>query len=108
MSSTNKAEKEKSPAPPPDRNEDPAFLNSSKNFQPTKTEDYGAFFYSERFGNEPKRNWYDKFISYGASREVLQKNVCEQNVQTCIEKRKSTLSSQPNLKPHRNLKYMRL
>jgi hypothetical protein len=68
-------------------NENPAYLNSSKNFNPTKTEDYGAFFYSERLGNVAKTNWYDKFISYGASREVLQKNLCEQNVQKCIETR---------------------
>lgn len=68
--------------------ENPLYLNSKKSFKPTKTEDYGSFFYSDRNGNEEKTHWYDKFISYGASREVLKKNLCEQNVQNCIENRK--------------------
>lgn len=70
------------------KDENPAYLNSSKNFKPNEYEDYGAFFYSERFGNQPKHSWYDKLFSYGASRELLQKNLCEQNVQKCVEKRK--------------------
>lgn len=69
------------------KDDDSLYLNSAKDFKPTRTEDYGAFFYSERFGNEIKSSWYEKFFSYGASREILKKNLCEQNVKTCMEKR---------------------
>lgn len=72
---------------PKDDAENSIYLNSAKIFKPTKTEDYGSFFYSERSGNEIKSNWYDKFFSYGASRELLKKSLCEQNVKNCIEKR---------------------
>ena len=64
------------------------YTNSAKDFRPNKFEDFGYFFYPQRFGNIVQPKWYDKFLSYGKSRELLNKNLCEQNVENCIEKRK--------------------
>jgi hypothetical protein len=62
-------------------------LNSSKDFRPTKYEDYGYFFFPERFGNVHTPSWYEKFFSYGSSREIFKKSICKRNVQDAIEKR---------------------
>lgn len=64
------------------------YLNSKKDFKPNKFEDYGYFFFPQRFGNVVNPKWYEKFFSYGKSREILNKNLCEQNVEQCIDKRK--------------------
>lgn len=62
-------------------------LNSKKNFKPNKYEDYGYFFFPERFGNVRDPSWYEKFFSYGSSRELLKKSMCEKNVEDALEKR---------------------
>lgn len=67
------------------------YLNSAKDFKPNKYEDYGYFFFPQRFGNAIKPKWYEKFLFYGKSREILNKNLCEQNVEQCIENRKLLL-----------------
>jgi hypothetical protein len=64
------------------------YTNATKDFRPTKKEDYGYFFYPERFGAVREASeWYNKFFSYGKSREAYQKAACERNVQECLEKR---------------------
>lgn len=69
------------------KNQNDLYLNSKKKFKPNSSEDYGYFFFPERFGNMKKPMWYQKYFSYGASRDLLKKNLCEQNVQNCIENR---------------------
>jgi hypothetical protein len=67
-------------------NED-LYLNSKKDFRPNRYEDYGYFFFPMRFGNVRTPQWYEKFFSYSSSRELLNKNVCEENVEKCLKKR---------------------
>ncbi|RNA36041.1 mitochondrial inner membrane protease ATP23-like protein [Brachionus plicatilis] len=62
------------------------YLNSNKDFTPNKFEDFGYFFFPQRFGNVIKPKWHEKFFFYGKSREILNKNLCEQNVERCIDK----------------------
>ena len=51
-------------------------------------EDYGYFFYPQRFGNAVNTaSWHEKFFSYGSSREILNKNLCEENVEKCLKTR---------------------
>lgn len=64
------------------------YTNSAKDFRPNKFEDFGYFFYPQRFGNIVQTKWHEKFFSYGKSREFLNKSLCEQNVENCIQKRK--------------------
>lgn len=66
---------------------DKQYLNIFKDFRPTSTEDYGYFFYPQRFGCVREPEWYEKYFSYGVSRELIKKSQCEQNVQKAIEKR---------------------
>jgi hypothetical protein len=63
------------------------YLNSKKDFKPNRYEDYGYFFFPMRFGNMRTPQWYEKFFSYSSSRELLNKNVCEENVEKCLKKR---------------------
>ena len=63
------------------------YTNSKKDFTPNKYEDYGYFFFPERFGNIRTPQWYEKFFSYGASRELLNKTMCEENVEKCMKTR---------------------
>lgn len=63
------------------------YLNSKKNFKPTKTEDYGYFFFPERFGNIHEQPWYKKLVFFGASREGMRKVQCETNVENCLKSR---------------------
>lgn len=83
----NSDNKKSSPDNKNDKTQD-LYTNSSKDFRPNRYEDFGYFFFPQRFGNEVKSNWYEKFFSYGKSREILNKSLCEQNVQNCIENRK--------------------
>jgi hypothetical protein len=68
-------------------NNDGKFLNSEKNFTPNKFEDFGYYFYPQRFGNIAKPVWYEKFFSYNNSRELFQKAMCEENVEKCLKNR---------------------
>jgi hypothetical protein len=68
--------------------EDDKYLNSKKNFTPNKYEDFGYFFYPQRFGNIQQPIWYEKFFSYGKSREIFKKAMCEENVEKCLNNRK--------------------
>ena len=43
--------------------ENPLYLNSKKDFKPNNNDDYGYFFYPERFGNVYKPKWHENFIS---------------------------------------------
>ena len=63
------------------------YLNSKKDFTPNKYEDYGLFFYPQRFGSVRTPEWYEKFFSYGSSREILNKSLCEENVAKCLQTR---------------------
>jgi hypothetical protein len=68
-------------------NPEDLYTNSKKDFKPTKNEDYGYFFFPERFGNIRTPQWYEKFFSYGSSRELLNKTLCEENVANCLKTR---------------------
>ena len=87
-------EKQKPPTtevlPPQDKtktNIENLYTNSKKDFTPNKYEDYGYFFFPERFGNIRTPQWYEKFFSYGSSRELLNKTMCEENVEKCLKTR---------------------
>ena len=62
-------------------------LNSKKDLKPNKFEDFGYFFYPERFGNVYKPAWYDKFFSTTGTTDAVNKLTCEKNVQKAIETR---------------------
>ncbi len=66
---------------------DAKYLNSTKDFRPTKFEDFGYFFYPQRFGNVHKSSWYEKMISYSESRDLIKRKQCEYNVEKAIETR---------------------
>ena len=68
--------------------EDPLYLNSKKDFQPNKNDDYGYFFYPERFGQTYSPKWYEKLISLTGSSEEANKAQCEKNVQEAMDHRK--------------------
>ena len=67
---------------------DDLYTNSKKNFTPNRYEDFGFFFFPERFGNIVQPKWYDDLLSFAKSGAQLKKLQCEQNVINCIEKRK--------------------
>jgi hypothetical protein len=61
-------------------------INSDKNFEPNEYEDYGYYFFPERFGKIYTAPWYT-FFTYSGSRELLRKAQCEANVKDCLENR---------------------
>jgi hypothetical protein len=64
------------------------YLNSSKDFRANKFEDFGYYFYPERFGNTlSTTKWYEKFLSSTGSSDTLNKAACEKNVQNALENR---------------------
>ncbi len=62
-------------------------LNSNKNFKPSKTEDWGYFFYPERFGSVYKPSWFEKLFSFTGTTDTVNRATCEKNVQNAIETR---------------------
>ncbi len=73
-----------------DTSESELYLNSKKDFRPNKFEDFGYFFYPERFGNLVKQSvWYEKLVSFTGSSDTMNKASCEKNVQNAIENRNS-------------------
>ena len=62
-------------------------LNSKKDFKPNKNDDYGYFFYPERFGNVYKPKWYENLFKLTGSSEEATKALCEKNVENAIKNR---------------------
>ena len=65
-------------------------INSEKNFFPSDYEDYGYFFYPERWGKIYKPSWYSMLL-FSGSRENIRKVTCETNVKDALENRKKIL-----------------
>lgn len=63
------------------------YTNSKKDFKPNKFEDFGYFFYPERFGNVYKPAWHDKLFATTGTTDAVNKLTCEKNVQKAIENR---------------------
>jgi len=63
------------------------YLNSKKDFKPTKTEDWGYFFYPERFGSVYKPSWFERLFSFTGTTDTVNRVTCEKNVQNAIETR---------------------
>ena len=79
------------PSPPPIESPDEKrYLNAAKDFKPTALEDYGYFFFPERFGKEhvltiPQRILQLSIPFDGASRDLARKIECEKYVSKSIE-----------------------
>ena len=74
-----------------DKNSEPpksAFINADKDFTPKEHEDYGYFFFPERFGKKFEIPWYMKALTFSGSRDILRKAQCEQSVLKSLESRK--------------------
>ena len=78
--------------------EDDNYLNSKKDFTPTKFEDFGYFFFPERFGNIYKPSWFEKYMRFPTTTEQINRIRCEISVQKAIQTRKVF-----NLLKHLNL-----
>lgn len=77
-----KSEPSQKPEPPKSE-----FINAEKDFTPNKFEDFGYFFYPERFNKTHQTKWFEKILTISASREELRKLQCEENLKSCMEKR---------------------
>ena len=71
-------------------NDDDLYINAKKNCQPTSLEDYGYFFFPERFGKErtlslPQRLGKLAIPFDNASRDIARKIECEQSIADAIE-----------------------
>ena len=73
---------------PCDSSSSDLYNNSKKDFKPNNFEDFGYFFYPERFGSVYTPNWYDKLFSLTGTTDSVNKVTCEKNVQSAIENRK--------------------
>ena len=62
-------------------------INSEKNFEPTIYQDYGYFFYPERWGKIYKPEWWRSLFSFSESRAHIRKTMCESNVKDALENR---------------------
>lgn len=60
-------------------------VNSEKDFHPNEYEDYGYFFYPERFGKTFIIPWYEKAFTISGSRDNIRKAQCEENVKKALE-----------------------
>ena len=67
--------------------ENPLYLNSKKDFKPNGNDDYGYFFYPERFGNVYKPKWHENLLKFTGSSEEATKALCEKNVESAIKNR---------------------
>lgn len=65
------------------------YLNAKKNFKPNKFEDFGYYFYPERFGSTYKPAWYEKLVAWTGTSDAVNKITCEKNVQNALENRSS-------------------
>ena len=95
-----KQKKTESPSPPPpsplpnppsvDKTDDNRYINSLKDCRPTELEDYGYYFFPERFGREhiltiPQRILQLSIPFDSASRDLARKIECEKYVIKSIE-----------------------
>lgn len=67
--------------------ENPIYLNSKKDFTPNKNDDYGYFFFPERFGITYDPLWYEKLSFISGSSDAATKAQCEKNVESAINNR---------------------
>ena len=77
------------PLSPKDSSEN--YLNAKKSFRPNNYEDFGYFFYPERFNSTYKQAWYDKLIAWSGTSDAVNKITCEKNIQNALENRSSIL-----------------